>query len=425
MTRAVAQDPVPFQSTIFYQIMQDFQAKQTPQSPWRRGYDFLSGFKLATVLLLLLGVLTWLATLEQIDKGLHPTLNKYFHWRALWLLPEINGKVVPLPLPGGYWLSALLVVNMTLGGVIRIRKGWRQAGNLIAHFGIIFMLIGGGVAHHFSDRGNMAVEEGGVSNAAEDYFEFVVEVAEIIDGNVENIHVIRGADIQRLAARNRTFLLPEFPFDLQLGGYLRNCMPVSANERAPDRGQLVADGYWLMNRPDEVNAEMNLAGIYGRVVESNGEVRAPFMVAGASFHPHTVRVDGRVFTIDMRKRLWPMPFALRLDQFTAQFHPGTQRPAKFVSEVARIDGDRESLVTIQMNEPMRHGGLTFFQASYGPPGAGPGDSMYSVFEIVRNPADKWPEYALYVVTLGMLITFLTKLGESLVRTTRRTRKHHG
>jgi hypothetical protein len=74
-----------------------------------------------------------------------------------------------------------------------------------------------------------------------------------------------------------------------------------------------------------------------------------------------------------------------------------------------------------MNEPMRYEGLTFFQASYGPPGAGPGQKMYSVFEVVKNPADKWPEYSLYVVTFGMLVTFLTKLGGYLAASSRKKR----
>ena len=42
-------------------------------------------------------------------------------------------------------MGAVLLLNLILGGVIRIRKGWRHAGNLISHFGIIFMLVGGGV----------------------------------------------------------------------------------------------------------------------------------------------------------------------------------------------------------------------------------------------------------------------------------------
>jgi hypothetical protein len=116
---------------------------QTPpksRSALRISYDLLSGFHLATATLFLLLVLTWLATLEQIDAGLYPTLTKYFSWKSPWLIPELNGKKVPIILPGGYYVSAMLLVNMILGGIIRIRKGWRQAGNLISHFGIVFML---------------------------------------------------------------------------------------------------------------------------------------------------------------------------------------------------------------------------------------------------------------------------------------------
>ena len=60
-------------------------------------------------------------------------------------------------------------------------------------------------------------------------------------------------------------------------------------------------------------------------------------------------------------------------------------------------------------------------ASSTPPGAGPGKKMYSVFEIVKNPADKWPEYSLYVVAFGMLVTFLIKFVIYLVAASRKHR----
>jgi hypothetical protein len=385
-------------------------------------FDLLSGFGLATILLLLLGLLTWFATLEQVEYGLYPTLNKYFHWQSVFLLPELKGKMVPLPLPGGYWVGVVLLINLILGGVIRIRKGWKHAGNLISHLGIIFMLVAGGVAHHFSERGNMAVGEGESSNTAEDYFEYVVEVAEIKDRAADSIHVIRGKYLTDLSAGNtRLIRLPDLPFDLEVGGYLKNALPVAVTERAPEAGQLKADGYYLMERPDEINAEANTAACYARIVQRDGTKSEPFILAGASFHPFTVKHDDRIFTVDMRKRLWPMPFTVKLDEFTAEFHPGTMKPAKFISKITRIENDSEAKVTIQMNEPMRYEGLTFFQASYGPPGAGPGERMYSVFEIVKNPADHWPEYSLYVVTFGMLVTFLIKLGTYLAANSRKKR----
>ena len=387
---------------------------KTPRSLLGKIFDVLSGFGLATVTLLLLGLLTWFATLEQVDNGLYPTLNKYFatDWRSIFILPELNGKMVPLPLPGGYWMCALLLVNLILGGIIRIRKGWKHIGNLIAHFGIIFMLLGAGVTYHFSERGNMAVAEGESSNAAEDYFEYVVEIAEIKDGKPDKIHVIRGKDIDDLKTTKRVFRLPELPFDLELGGYQENCVPVSAAERAPDRQQDIADGYFLMEKPKLTPAEpaeQYTAGCYAQIVHRDGKRSDTFVLAGASFHPFSLRHDDRVFTVDMRKRLWAMPFTVKLDQFTAAFHPGTMMASKFVSKVTRVENGGEAKVTIQMNEPMRYEGLTFFQASYGPPGAQPGQKMYSVFEVVRNPADKWPEYSLWIVAFGMAVTFLIKL----------------
>lgn len=391
----------------------------------RRVYHFLSGFHVAVATLLMLFVLTWLATLEQIDHGLYPTLKKYFSWESLFLVPEINGKTVPIVLPGGYYVSALLLVNMILGGIIRIKKGPRHYGNLISHFGIVFMLLGGGVAHHFSERGNMAVGEGEVSNTAEDYHEFVIEVAEVVDGKHDEIHVIRGKYLTDLqGGKVRSFEFPGIPFQLEVSGYVENGLPVSALERAPESGERVVDGYYLAERPGEVTTERNLAGAYARVRYDEETVSEPFILAGASFHPFTVKDGDRLFTVDMHKRLWPMPFEVKLDTFTADFHPGTTRPAKFVSEIERVENGQASEVTIQMNEPMRYEGFTFFQASYGPPGAGPGDRMYSVFEIVKNPADKWPEYSLYVVAFGMLVTFLTKLGSHLSAASRK-RKNAG
>jgi hypothetical protein len=394
------------------------------KSPFRKTYDFLSGFHLATATLLLLLALTWLATLEQVDHGLYPTLNKYFSWKSPYLIPdmvpEINGKKLPFFLPGGYYVCAVLLVNMILGGIIRIRKGPKQIGNLISHFGIVFMLLGGGVAHHFSERGNMAVSEGETSNVAEDYQEFVVEVAEVKDGERKEFHVIRGEYLTDLeAGKPRIFDFEGIPFSLEISGYLANAVPSNQMERPRRNDELVVDGYYLEEVPGEVESERNFAGCYARVIFANGEKSDPFILAGASFYPFTIRDGDRVFSVDMHKRLWVMPFDVKLDTFTAAFHPGTSRPAKFVSDIRRVENGQESKLTIRMNEPMRYEGFTFFQASYGPPGAKPGEPMYSVFEVVKNPADKWPEYSLYIVAFGMLVTFLTKLGGHIGATSRK------
>ncbi|WAC17988.1 cytochrome c biogenesis protein ResB [Luteolibacter sp. SL250] len=403
-----------------------------------RVINFLSSLGLATVLLILLGILTWLATLEQIHNGLYPTLRKYFDYRAFYVLPDavspentwyprVNGNPLTIPLPGGYYVCALLTLNLLLGGILRIRKGWKQAGVLISHFGIILMLIGGGVTDHFSRRGNMAIHEGKVSDVAQDYFEWVIEAAEIKDNKPENIRVIGSEHLKPLEGESRRiFRLPDMPFDLEITGYYPYAVPIAATERAPRNGEPVFDGYFLEQQEEQVGGkaveeERKMAGCHARLLYKNGEKSTPFILTGASLYPYTVRVDDRVFTIDMRKRLWPMPFEVRLDKFTADFHPGTRRASKFISDITRIENGAEAKVRIEMNEPMRYEGLTFFQASYGPDGAGPGDKLFSVFEVVKNPADKWPEYSLYIVTFGLLVHFIMKLAGFIGGTTSKKR----
>lgn len=397
-------------------------------NPAMRVVNFFSSLGLATILLILLGILTWLATLEQITHGLYPTLNKYFSIREWYVVPEIasfphiNGKPITIPLPGGYWVCALLLLNLILGGILRIRKGWKHAGVIIAHFGIVFMIAGGGVTDHFSRRGNMAINEGATSDVAQDYFEYVIEAAEIKSDKPENIRVIRGEYLTALKGENRRiFRLPDMPFDLEITGYYKFAIPIAANERAPRNGEPIFDGYYLEEQADDdhglaIAEERKTAACHVRILYRNGEKSSPFILAGASHYPYTLRVDDRVFTLDMRKRLWPMPFTVKLDKFTADFHPGTNRASKFISDITRTENGADAKVRIEMNEPMRYEGLTFFQASYGPEGAGPNDKLFSVFEIVKNPADKWPEYSLYVVTIGLFIHFIMKLSGFLTRT---------
>jgi hypothetical protein len=82
----------------------------------------------------------------------------------------------------------------------------------------------------------------------------------------------------------------------------------------------------------------------------------------------------------------------------------------------RIEDGRESKVFIEMNEPMRHGGLTFYQRTM-MNGAMDSERQATIsgFEVVRNPSDKWPEYSIYLSGFGLCLHFLMKLWIFLFR----------
>jgi hypothetical protein len=196
---------------------------------------------------------------------------------------------------------------------------------------------------------------------------------------------------------------------------------VSAADVPPPEKTVVVDGYWIQPLPPEKQAEANNAACLARV--GFDQLSEPFLLAESANHPFTVQARCDNYMITMRKRLWPLPFTVRLDDFRAEFHPGTMKPASFESDITRIEDGREAKVRIRMNEPMRYEGLTFFQASWGPQGAAPGTPLFSVFEVVRNPADKWPEYSLYIVTAGLAVHFILKLIQFVAATTRTSPRH--
>ena len=390
---------------------------------WR----FFSGFGLATALIVLLGVQTWMATLEMTTEGLLPTLDKYFHWTSWFVLAKIpvvySDAFIRVPLPGGYWICALLLVNMTLGGLIRARKGMKTAGVLIAHFGIIFMVAAGGVAQFLEERGVMLLFEGDTSDYAISLTEPTLEVITLEDGKpVDPVTVVEPSAFRNLRKTStRNFLLPDHPFDIEITGWLENSLVLRGEEDA-DKNPLI-DGYRLVEWPTEKEKELNMPGCYARVIMENGSKGDPFILAmppagfvKQEYPPHIVEADGKRYAVRLVKKTVPAGVKVKLDKAIAEYYPGTSKPKKFESEIEVFDEEGASgvEVDIKMNEPMRRNGYTFYQRTMSGGPQEPG-ARYSGLEVVSNPAEKWPEYSLWVVTFGLLLHFVYKLSVFLVK----------
>ena len=119
--------------------------------------------------------------------------------------------------------------------------------------------------------------------------------------------------------------------------------------------------------------------------------------------------EGRRWLISLRPKRYYMPFSLTLKDFKHDVYPGTQIPKNFSSLVRLLDprsqDDRD--VLIYMNSPLRHGGLTFYQASFGK------DNTLSVLQVVRNPSWTLPYISCALVAFGLLWHFGLMLRRTL------------
>jgi ABC-type transport system involved in cytochrome c biogenesis permease subunit len=105
-----------------------------------------------------------------------------------------------------------------------------------------------------------------------------------------------------------------------------------------------------------------------------------------------------------------LPFALHLDKFTHEVHPGSNIPKNYSSSLRLAEAGTAPAegrpVLVRMNNPLRHGGFSFYQSSFR---HAPDGSVSTILQVVRNPGWALPYAAFYLVGAGMLLQFLTTL----------------
>lgn len=384
-------------------------------------YQFFTSFKVATVVFVLMTVVTLFGTLAQVDQGLYAAKVKYFH--SFFFTEKLFG--VPLVLPGGLLLMLILFVNMTLGALVKVKKRWKGFGLLISHFGMLMLLAGGFVTWAFATDGYMALYPGMKSDRVESYRNWQLEVFPLDEnGQAQKAWILPSDELQSIRVdEQRSYDADGLPFSVIVNGFTRNAtpIPVTSNQASDATGKEI-DGFKLAPQKPSKEAEQNLPGIYVAFdPDGDGENVEAILWAGSyRFDP---KEDPMPFQFDvgeqkygamLAKKSWYVPFEVQLDEFIFERHPGVSTARNFESRVTRFEEAEETSLEIKMNEPMRYAGYTFFQESFGPPDGKPGE-MFSQFAVANNPADQWPLWSLVVTTIGLLIHFVVMLVDYIVR----------
>ncbi|MDB4454294.1 cytochrome c biogenesis protein ResB [bacterium] len=377
-------------------------------------YKILSSYWLAAVTLFFMTVVTLVGTLDQVDLGLWEAKQRYFH--------SFFTSYKGIPLPGGLLLMMLLFVNMVFGGMVHVRKKWRGLPLLISHFGMLFLLVSGFVTWTQTRDGFVAVYAGQVSDRAQSYRDWQIEILEVNEeGQATKAHTIPTEVLAKLGPTDsRKCMSDALPFSLTIDRWFENAavLPTSAPLAADLPGKVI-DGFKVKAEKGAKERSRNFPACYLTIRPESGEASEVILWGlSAKYDPrsstsaYTFEVAGRQWALQLVKKSWPIAFAIRLDRFLYEKHPGTMTPKNFESRITRLDSldaAEGKRVAIQMNKPMRHDGFVVFQESYGTRDKGPDPEYYSQFAVSDNPADQWPLYALIVTGVGLTLHFIMKL----------------
>ncbi len=372
-------------------------------NPKNKFLNIIGSYKLSVIILIFLLLVVLFGTLAQTEKGIYEVQKKYFTSIFLvhWLFATI-----PIPLPGGGLLLVLMLINLFVGGIILAPKSIKRPGMLIAHSGVILLIIGGFWGHIWGKEGTVSLFEGETENTIESPQNWEIYIWQIAEDSGVPIKewVINEKQFSFLkGGLSKTFYSNELPFKLTLMRYYRNAEPHLAVPGAEGSIQ----GVYLAPLTPEINEEKNLPGVYVEISSPSGNQIS--LLWGGEKSPWVVKVGANNFAIGLRRVREPLPFQIKLIKFTKEFYPRTNKPKFFSSEVICKSNIWEQRAIIKMNEPLRFMGYTIYQASWGYAQTGNGIRDFSVLAISQNPAEKIPLLSCLIISAGLLIHFTQKL----------------
>lgn len=376
-----------------------------PESPWQKIGRALSSLRLTIVCLVLLMALVAACTLLQVSLGTYLAVERTIRTTFVWWTAP-NGLRLPV-FPGGGLVGGILLVNLLFAQFLRLERSWRKAGMWLAHLGLALLFVGEFSTAIFQVESQMPVEVGQTRDYSEDVRQSELAVADVSDPAADVVTAVP----ESLLTPGAVVSHPSLPFTIAVKHWYVNAALGMRKPSDPPSQATSGIGPNLSVRraPEATSDDTQNAPAALIEVRDGAASLGTFWLSSALGAPQGFSHDGKTWRFSLRPRRYYLPFSLTLNEFHHDIYPGTDIPKNFSSLVHLKDlttgEDRDA--RIYMNHPLRYGGKTFYQASFGK-----GDRL-SVFQVVRNPGWLIPYLSCALVALGLALHFGRKLASSL------------
>ncbi len=394
----------------------------------RKDFKFLlplASIRLTLTLLSLSMILIFIATLEQVRIGIRGALAEYFEsFYGIWYYPEKfwGGEFlhnIPLPIPGGYLLGGLLIINLTSAFIVRFQWTMKKVGIQLVHLGIILLLVGQLVTQAIQEESRMQINKGEESNYIERFHGVELALREVSDPNKEKVVTIP----QEILENEGSLIDQSLPFTIKVHHFGVNCdfdiippgKPKSNIAKMVNRGVGHSANLNIIDKDEDFSSEgMNFGYLVFELFDQDKSIGNWMTIA----HPagnqvwsqlspklsdmsfQSIRHKGKLWGVTLRQKREYLPFSIELLDIENEYYQGTEIPFNFESDInLHLEDNQTRRALVYMNTPLRHGGMTFYQYQMNDA------ANYSVFQVINNPSWLVPYIACILVSIGMLWQF--------------------
>ncbi len=400
----------------------------------------LADLRLTLTLLSFSMILIFVATLEQVRIGIRGAQAEFFEsLYGIWHYPEQfwgGGLLnpVPIPIPGGYLLGGLLILNLLAAFVTRFQWTGKKMGIQFIHLGIIMLLIGQLATQAMQEESRMQINKGESKSYLERFHGVELAFIDVTDPDTEQVVSLS----QNLLEQGGLHYTKDLPFKVRILEFGPNCefnsLPPArqptGTSAVVNRGVIQSANLDIRPKPEDFSSEgMNFGYVVFELLdgsESMGTWAAISHPAGnhwwAQINPkmgdlafQPIRTGGRLWGATLRPEREYLPYSIELLGIANEFYQGTEVPFNFESEILlKMDGNQTRRALVYMNTPLRHDGKTFYQYQMNKA------ADYTVFQVVRNPSWLVPYVACILVSIGLLWQFSFHLARFLHKNSGKT-----
>lgn len=370
----------------------------------------ITSLRLTVICLVLALGLVFIGTIAQVRLGLYIVQEQYFSSYLVWWGPQGSNFKFPV-YPGGYLIGGVLLINLIGAHIKRFELNRKKFGIFIIHAGLILLLVGQLASQLFQVESYMAIDEGAHKNYSESGRASELAVIDVTDTNSNFVVAIP----QQVLAERKEIAHASLPFKIKVASFYENADPKVAGSALSFQQQPFQVSMNKRNIPAANIEILTDEGSKGTFAVSNWQTEKNLIQVMADnfrsgfkmdlIQPGRFNYKGREYEVVMRPVRYYKPFTIQLLDFTHDRYPGTEIPKNFSSRIKLIrpETGENREVLIYMNNPLRYWGETYYQGGFEP-----GDTV-SILQVVRNPSWLTPYIACALVSLGLLVQFMSHL----------------